>query len=45
MAFMFETKFPQRLTKYAAHLEERQEDYIDCWRGLRKHFNPSRNTP
>jgi homogentisate 1,2-dioxygenase len=45
MAFMFETKFPQRLTRYAAQLKERQEDYIDCWKGLRKHFNPSGNQP
>ena len=40
MAFMFETRFPQRLTKYAAGLKQLQDDYIDCWRGLRKHFKP-----
>jgi homogentisate 1,2-dioxygenase len=42
MAFMFETHLPQRLTKYAAGLEQRQDDYIDCWKGLRKHFDPKR---
>ena len=42
MAFMFETRYPQRLTAYAAGLKERQDDYIDCWQGLRKHFNPAR---
>ena len=41
MAFMFETKYPQRLTGYAAEAKERQDDYVDCWRGLRKHFDAS----
>src|SRR5262249_46230523 len=45
MAFMFETRFPQRLTKYAAELKERQDDYIDCWKGLRRHFDPSSANP
>ena len=45
MAFMFETRFPQRLTKYAANLKERQDDYIDCWKGLRRHFDPSGAKP
>jgi homogentisate 1,2-dioxygenase len=45
MAFMFETRFPQRLTKYAAGLEQRQDGYIDCWKGLRKHFDPKRQRP
>ena len=22
-------------------LKERQDDYLDCWQGLRKHFNPA----
>ena len=39
MAFMFETRFPQLLTRYAAELETRQDDYIDCWTGLKKRFN------
>src|SRR6516225_9248847 len=45
MAFMFETRFPQRLTKYAADLKERQDDYMDCWKGLRRHFDPSGAKP
>ena len=42
MAFMFETRFPQRVTRYAAEAPELQEGYIDCWKGLAKHFDPSR---
>lgn len=38
LAFMFETRFRQRVTKYAATLGSRQDDYIDCWKGLQKHF-------
>ncbi len=45
MAFMFETRFPQRLTRYAAGLEQLQDDYLDCWRGLRKHFDPGSKRP
>lgn len=45
MAFMFETRFPQRVTKYAAELPTLQEDYIDCWRDLKKHFDPNRREP
>jgi homogentisate 1,2-dioxygenase len=39
MAFMFETRFPQMLTDYAAGTETLQNDYVDCWQGLRKRFN------
>jgi homogentisate 1,2-dioxygenase len=39
MAFMFETRFPQMLTRYAAETETRQDNYIDCWSGLKKRFN------
>ena len=45
LAFMFETRFPQRVTRYAAGLNERQDDYIDCWTGLRKHFDPAGKKP
>ena len=41
LAFMFETRFRQRVTKYAAELGTLQHDYIDCWSGLTKNFNPS----
>jgi homogentisate 1,2-dioxygenase len=40
LAFMFETRFRQRVTRYAAELPERDEDYPDCWNGLHKHFDP-----
>ncbi|MFL6950095.1 MAG: homogentisate 1,2-dioxygenase [Xanthobacteraceae bacterium] len=42
LAFMFETRFRQRVTAYAAKLETLQSDYVDCWSGLKKNFNPSR---
>jgi homogentisate 1,2-dioxygenase len=45
MAFMFETRFPQRITRYAAQSPARQEGYVDCWAGLRKHFDPARRDP
>ena len=45
LAFMFETRFRQRVTKYAAGLDTRQDDYVDCWKGLKKHFDPKRREP
>jgi homogentisate 1,2-dioxygenase len=42
LAFMFETRFPQRLTRYASELPELQEGYVDCWAGLKKHFDAGR---
>jgi homogentisate 1,2-dioxygenase len=39
MAFMFETRFPQMLTRHAAETETRQDDYLDCWEDLRKRFD------
>lgn len=39
MAFMFETRFPQLLTEYAAKLETKQDNYIDCWADLKSHFD------
>jgi homogentisate 1,2-dioxygenase len=40
MAFMFETRFPQRVTAYAAGLAQLQQDYGAYGLPLRKHFNP-----
>jgi len=40
MAFMFETRYPQRVSEYAANLPQLQDDYVDCWAGLEKRFNP-----
>ena len=39
LAFMFETRYPQHLTKYAAELTTLQPDYADCWVGLERRFN------
>jgi homogentisate 1,2-dioxygenase len=38
MAFMFETRFPQQLTAFAASLPSLQRDYAACWDGLEKKF-------
>jgi homogentisate 1,2-dioxygenase len=45
MAFMFETRFPQRLTNYAATLPALQQSYVDCWQGLTRKFDPNRRDP
>jgi len=45
LAFMFETRFRQRVTQYAAELSSLQENYADCWSGLKKHFDPTRREP
>jgi homogentisate 1,2-dioxygenase len=45
LAFMFETRFRQRVTRFAAEHAALQHDYIDCWAGLRKHFDPNRREP
>lgn len=39
LAFMFETRLPQHLTRYAATLETLQADYADCWQGLARRFD------
>ncbi|MEM8631693.1 MAG: homogentisate 1,2-dioxygenase [Pseudomonadota bacterium] len=39
MSFMFETRFPQHLTAFAAREAPLQDDYIDCWTGLTKKFD------
>ena len=45
LAFMFETRFRQRVTKYAAESLALQRDYAQCWSGLKKHFDPGRKEP
>ncbi|HRD78204.1 MAG TPA: homogentisate 1,2-dioxygenase [Hyphomicrobiaceae bacterium] len=42
LAFMFETRFPQRVTRYAAEQAGLQGDYVDCWHGIKKHFDPKK---
>ena len=39
MSFMFETRFPQHLTAFAATEAPLQDDYIDCWDSLEKKFD------
>ena len=39
MSFMFETRFPQHLTAFAAKEAPLQDDYIDCWSDLPKLFD------
>ncbi len=43
MSFMFETRFPQHLTSYAAKDTPLQDDYIECWSSLKKNFSPETN--
>ena len=39
---MLETRYPQRVTEYAANSDTLQGDYADCWNGLEKRFDPAR---
>lgn len=41
MAFMFETRYPQTVTKYAAECGALQDDYATYGKTLKKHFTPS----
>ncbi len=40
LAFMFETRFICRPTKYAMDNAQLQHDYFECWQGLKKNFKP-----
>jgi len=39
MSFMFETRFPQHLTEWAATSAPLQDDYLECWTSLEKKFD------
>lgn len=39
MSFMFETRFPQHLTEFAAREAPMQEEYIEVWNQLEKKFD------
>ena len=39
MSFMFETRFPQHLTRFAAQEAPLQDNYIDVWSDMEKHFD------
>ena len=38
LAFMFETRFPQHVTKFASKSDQLQRNYIDCWKNIQKNF-------
>lgn len=42
MAFMFETRFPQHLTRFAVELDTLQPGYMECWNGLDRAFTGQR---
>ena len=44
MSFMFETRFPQHLTGFAASEAPLQDDYIDCWSDIEKKFDGTPGT-
>ena len=44
MSFMFETRFPQQLTRFAAFDAPLQDDYVDCWSNLAKKFDGTPGT-
>lgn len=39
LAFMFETRFPQVITEFAATTDKRQSNYQNCWSGIKKRFD------
>ena len=43
MAFMFETTYQLKLTKYAHDISTDfvDKDYYKCWQGIVKHFDPN----
>jgi homogentisate 1,2-dioxygenase len=41
MAFMFETRYVVRPTKYAMDTTELQGEYFECWQGLKKEYTPN----
>ena len=40
LAFMFESRFIIRPTRFAMETPALQRDYWQCWKGLKKHFKP-----
>ncbi|WP_039018508.1 homogentisate 1,2-dioxygenase [Halocynthiibacter namhaensis] len=39
MSFMFETRFPQHITAFAANEAPLQDDYMSCWDDIEKKFD------
>ncbi len=44
MSFMFETRFPQHLTRFAAQEAPLQDTYQDCWDDIEKKFDGTPGT-
>lgn len=43
-AFMFETSYSMAVTEWAGKFcNKLDDDYYECWQGLRKHFDPIAN--
>lgn len=42
LAFMFETRFPQKVTKFAAETASLQQTYADYGQGLKRYFDPTK---
>ena len=42
MAFMFETRTMIRPTQRALQSPELQQNYVECWQGIKKHFDPAK---
>jgi homogentisate 1,2-dioxygenase len=42
LAFMFESRHVIRPTAYALNAPELQQNYLECWQGLKKHFTGAR---
>jgi homogentisate 1,2-dioxygenase len=40
LAFMFETRYPQHVTRFATESPQLQADYADCWAELPVRFTP-----
>ena len=42
LAFMFETCLPQHLTEFAGKTPLLQDDYPNCWKEIKKYFDPNK---
>lgn len=45
MAFMFESSLIPRITQWALESPFLDQDYYQCWIGLRSHFTVTETTP
>jgi homogentisate 1,2-dioxygenase len=43
LAFMFESRYIISPTKYALEGKERQPNYTDCWRTIKKHYSGNKD--